>query len=104
MVRSTRNGTETYAGAEHLPESEYHRLLAAERRRTTLDVVAESTAPVELEDLAATVAARETGRDVVDEEAVERVARSLHHSHLPKMDDLGVIDYDPDAARVESCP
>jgi hypothetical protein len=39
-----------------------------------------------------------------DEEFVERVKISLHHNHLPKMADLGVVEYDPDATRIDSCP
>ncbi|WP_254767576.1 DUF7344 domain-containing protein [Salinilacihabitans rarus] len=77
----------------------YH-LLAAERRRLTLDVLEGNTAPVDLDELAAGIAAREDGIDA-DESAVERVAIDLHHVHLPKMDDLGIVDYDPASGRVD---
>lgn len=90
------------AAPEKLTESKYHELLAADRRRTTLDVLTSLTAPIDLMDLADRVAARELDLGCVDEATVERVAISLHHTHLPKMADLGVIDYDPDSSRVES--
>lgn len=93
-----------YSGMEQLTESEYHELLSVERRRTTLDIVARANAPVELRELAAMVAERESDVGVPDEATVERVAISIHHTHLPQMADLGVIDYDPDSSRVESCP
>lgn len=104
MSHSTRDGLKRSRGTERLTESEYHELLAAEQRRIALDVLENSLAPVGVEDLAATVAARESDGVGVDEESVARVAIRLHHIHLPKMDDLGVIGYDPDAARVDSSP
>ncbi|WP_224333168.1 DUF7344 domain-containing protein [Haloprofundus halobius] len=30
----------------------------------------------------------------------ERLAFALHHTHLPKLDDVGFLDYDPDAGTV----
>ncbi len=101
MTQSTQTRERTYGGTEHLTESEYHEVLAVDRRRTTLNVLAEVTTPVELEDLAATVAAREDDVDVAAEEDVNVVIITLHHAHLPKLDTLGVIDYDPEARRVE---
>ena len=83
-----------------LTVQEHHRLLAAERRRLALDILADETAIVDLEDLAAEIAAREVGPDA-DGEAVERVALSLHHVHLPHMADVGVLDYDPRTKIVE---
>lgn len=79
-------------------ENEHYRLFAEERRRTTYDVLRSESEPVALEDMAKTVAHRE-GRGT-DEESVERVAITLHHVHLPMMDDVGVIDYDPDECLV----
>lgn len=94
----------TRSDVEELTESEYHELLSVERRRITLDILARSTAPVELGELAATVAARESDMDVPDGATAERVAMDLHHTHLPRMANLGVIAYDPDSSRIESCP
>lgn len=88
------------ANSEHLADGDRYELLASARRRTTLDVLAGRSAPVDLAELARTVAARETGVDATDADAVERVAVSLHHNHLPKMDDWDVVDYDPVANRV----
>lgn len=78
-----------------LPPDDRHSLLAAARRRLTLDVLAETTGVVELEALAAEVAARDVGRDPVDGSAVKHVAIDLHHVHLPKLADYGLVTYDP---------
>lgn len=99
---SPEDVTATYGETTDLSEGERHRLLRAERRRVTLEVLTDWSAPVDVEDLAAAVAEREA--DGADESTVRRVTVSLHHLHLPKMAEAGVVDYDPGAARVESCP
>lgn len=79
-----------------LTETERHTLLRDERRRLALDALAEQPATVDLTAVAAEVAARENGCDVADDDDVERVAVALHHTHLPKMDELGVLTYQPE--------
>lgn len=84
-----------------LPPGEQYDLLAADRRQLALDLLAGQTTSIELEELAAGVAAREDGADRVDEEAVQRVAISLHHCHLPKLAESGLLDYDPTTRQVD---
>ncbi len=81
---------------------EYHRLLSSERRRILLDVLAEQPMPAGLEAVAAAVAEREADADAPAEDAVERVAIALHHNHLPRMADAGVLEYEPAARSVGS--
>jgi hypothetical protein len=33
-------------------------------------------------------------------ETADRIAVTLRHQHLPKLDDIGLIDWDPDADQV----
>jgi hypothetical protein len=96
MASSSNERTALAAVTSELSADERYRVLSAERRRLTLDVVADRTAPVGLDD----VARRETDADVPDAAAVERVAVSLHHVHLPKLSDAGVVQYDPDSNRI----
>lgn len=98
--RGTGAGAARLVDSEHLTDTERHRLLASERRRTILDVLAGRATPVDLADLARTVAAREADTDEDDPKDVERVTVSLHHNHLPKMDDLDVLHYDVESNRV----
>jgi len=74
------------------------------RRRSTLAALAELSVPVDLDDLAAAIVKRELDRAAHDEATIDQIATELHHIHLPKMDRLGVIDYEPDTKRVVSCP
>lgn len=101
MSRPSNNGTDADASTVELSASDRHELLVADRRRLTLDILAGNTTPVELEELAAGIAAREDGIDAVDEETIERAAIDLHHAHLPKMAELGVLEYDPETRRID---
>lgn len=84
---------------------ERYRLLSVARRRVTLDILTDQSEPIELTALARLVTAFEhdCNADEVDPETRERVAISLHHVHLPKMDDFGVVEYDTDTREVEPC-
>lgn len=72
--------------------------LAAERRRTVLAVLRERPGGevVAVESLAAAVAARERSRD----DGPAAVLLQLHHRHLPKLDDVGLVAHDADRGTV----
>jgi len=96
-ITNSRNDSQALAP---LSESERYRLLASERRRAVLDVLSGRCCPMDLEDLAREVADRE-GNAIADEDPVAEVVTSLHHCHLAKLADHGVVDYDHDTGRVE---
>lgn len=83
-----------------LTAGEYHRLLAVKRRRLALAALEGRDGAVELQELAREVATRE-GIETEDGDAFERVAVTLHHVHLPKLAEAGILEYDPEARRVE---
>lgn len=87
-----------------LGRSERHRLLADERRRITVEVLAERGATVPFEELAAAVDARERDEHVEAGEASDRVRIALHHVHLPMLAEAGVLAYDPRTKRIEIRP
>lgn len=74
-------------------EARLHRVLANSRRRHVLDVLGESDSPVTLADLAADLASRESD-ETADRERIERVQISLYHNHVPKLDDVGIVEFD----------
>lgn len=104
MIDTMHEFDEKYTYADDLSTIDRDRLLESDRRRMTIDVLVGKAGPVELADLAAGIAARENGLDAVDRETVARVAISLHHVHLPRIADCGVIEYDPSTNRIEACP
>ncbi|MFC7133897.1 MULTISPECIES: DUF7344 domain-containing protein [Salinibaculum] len=86
--------------ATDLSESERHRVLASGRRRTVLNIIVGQTGPLELEDLATEVARAEFDGQPSTEATVGRVLASLHHRHLPILDEFGVVDYDSECKQV----
>ena len=84
-----------------LPPGEQYDLLVAERRQLVLDLLAGRTAPITLEEFVPRVVSEEDGLDPDNEDAVQRVAISLHHCHLPRLAESGLVDYDPDAHRID---
>lgn len=85
-----------------LSETARHRVLSSERRRHVLAVVESRQSPVSLAALTAAVVAREDGATPADDTAREHVCISLHHVHLPMLDQHDVLEYDVDANLVRA--
>lgn len=80
---------------------EYAALRSVERRRHVLVVLSERTTSLELGELAAEIAAREAGVDAPPAAAPTDLTIDLHHVHLPKLAEAGVLDYDLESREVE---
>lgn len=104
VIRSQNDVSWEYSETVELAESEFHRLLSSERRRLTLDVLLEGSAPVALDDLAVAVAERENDLAATEQDAIEGVKTTLHHVHLPMLAETDVIAYDLHECCVTSCP
>lgn len=83
---------------EEIPTTAIFDLLSDRRRRYALHYLSEQVGAVELSDLAEQVALCE-GDPSTDR--FERVCTGLFHSHLPRMEDAGVVQYDPTRETVE---
>lgn len=77
--------------------------LADERRRRTLAVLNDRATPLSVTDLACELASAEldTTRGEVPEDYRHSVHVALHHCHLPKLADAGLVLYDEAAHEVE---
>lgn len=71
-------------------------VLAERRRRLTLRVVREHDESITLPDVADEVAVRENGRPLpeLSGETVAEVYISIYHDHLPRLVELGLLEYD----------
>ncbi len=83
-----------------------HHLLQTKRRRDVLRYLRDAEGPVRLRELAEQVAAWEQGTtvDELRSDERQRVYISLYQSHLPKLDNHGIVEYDKDRGRVDSTP
>jgi hypothetical protein len=84
-----------------LPETDIHDILRNDRRRHVLEHLRESVGSVTVRELSETIAAHEAGESPPPRPLRESVYNSLHQTHLPKLDDRGVVDYDKHRKTVE---
>jgi hypothetical protein len=82
-----------------LDEGDIHDVLRNERRRHTLELLRDNGETSSVRDLSEEVAALETGESPPPRNIRQSVYVSLHQTHLPKLDDLGIAVYDADAYR-----
>ena len=77
-------------------------MLSNQRRRCVLYYLNRNPGPVPLRDLAERIAAWENDVEVAELEYKQRkrVYTSLHQTHLPKLDEAGIVDYDRDEGTV----
>lgn len=71
-------------------------VLAERRRRLTLRVVREHDEALTLPDVADEVAVRENGCPLTElsGETVAEIYISIYHDHLPRLVELGLLEYD----------
>lgn len=86
-----------------LSRDDVFHILQTRRRRDVLRYLRDADGPVELRDLAEQVAAWEHGTTVdgLSSGQRQRVYISLYQSHLPKLDNRGIVTYDKDRGLVE---
>ena len=80
-------------------QSQCHRVLADERRRVLLTELEGHTEPISLDALTSKIVDRE--RYDGGQRATESLRISLHHLHLPMLDELGIVSYDTEEHVVE---
>jgi hypothetical protein len=85
-------GLQTYD--EELKRSDIHEILRNDRRRATIEELRATLGAISLRALSERIAERETGESPPPRKVRESVYNSLHQTHLPKLDEQGVIQYD----------
>ncbi|MFD1562227.1 hypothetical protein ACFR99_01410 [Haloarchaeobius amylolyticus] len=105
-VGESSRASETIDRASTLSLDEIYHLLQTQRRRDVLRYLQTADGRVRLRELAEQVAAweQETTIDELRSDERQRVYISLYQSHLPKLDNHGVVDYDKDRGWVEPTP
>ncbi|UPV99314.1 hypothetical protein M0R88_12365 [Halorussus gelatinilyticus] len=79
---------------DRLDPGEIHNVLRNDRRRRAIQRLRESDGPISVDALAEHIAAAETGESPPPRDVRKSVYVSLHQTHLPKLDDLGIVEYD----------
>ncbi|TYL36234.1 hypothetical protein CV102_23415 [Natronococcus pandeyae] len=79
-------------------------VLANEHRRHVIRSLCEHETPISIAELAREVAVRkyEANSPEIPDEEMKRARVLLHHSHLPKLADAGLVTYDPERNLVDT--
>jgi hypothetical protein len=85
---------------ETLDAGQIHDILRNDRRRLAITCLREFGGSMSVRDLSEEVAARETGENPAPRDKRRSVYVSLHQTHLPKLDDLRIVDYDTETKEV----
>lgn len=91
------------AATPSLSKDEVFSLLSVERRRRTLEYLRRTNDGTTLSELAEEIAADENDVpvDLISSDQRKRVYIALYQSHLPKLDDAGVVEFEDDRGSVE---
>jgi len=85
---------------EALDQDVAHEILRCDRRRLTLECLRQRLNPISLRTLSERVAELETGESPPPRDLRKSVYVSLHQTHLPKLEDVGVVEYDKQSKEV----
>ena len=88
------------AAEDTLEEGQIHEVLQNDRRRLALEALRESGGHSTVRELSETVATSETGEEPAPRNKRQSVYVSLHQTHLPKLDELGIVEYDGESKEV----
>lgn len=83
-------------GGDALPESDVYTILSNRRRRNTLAELERERDELTVRELSERIASIESGEDPAPRNLRESVYVSLHQTHLPTLDEHGIVDYDRD--------
>ena len=91
------------AADDDLSSDVVYSLLADKRRRYTLHYLKQRREPAPVRDVAEQVAAWENGKPIeeITSQERKRVYIALYQSHLPTLDEEGVVEYDAERGMVE---
>jgi DNA-binding transcriptional ArsR family regulator len=75
---------------------EVHDVLRNDRRRLTLQYLKQRLEPVEVRELSERVAELEVGESPAPRNIRQSVYNALNQTHLPKLDETGLVEFDRD--------
>lgn len=98
--RQTKRMDSPDASSSTLDESQIFHILGNDRRREIIGRIANRSDVVTVSELADEIAACEEGDGEPTENLYKSVYVSLQQTHLPKLADEGIVDYDSEANTV----
>lgn len=88
------------SGIGELEPVDIHDVLSNERRQMILSLLREESDTLTARELSERIAELETGESPPPRNIRQSAYVSLHQTHLPKLDELGIVDYDQSSKTV----
>lgn len=90
--------------SQNLSQDEVFDLLSSPRRRYVINYLRRAGEPIQLTELAAEVSSWENETPVheLSDKQEKRVYVSLYQTHIPKLEEFGIVNYDPDEGTVRA--
>jgi len=85
---------------DRIDSEKIHEILRNDRRRRVLQYLKQRLEPVSVRDLSEQVAEWEAATSPAPRDLRQSVYNSLHQTHLPKLDEIGIVEYDKDRKTV----
>lgn len=105
MCEMNHKEIDSWAITGHEPDDveRYLDVLSNRHRRCVLGIIDEENI-TDREKLARQIAAIDDGQPIeyVSSEVQNQISLELHHKHLPKLDEMGIIEYDPRQGDIRS--
>ena len=86
--------------SDSLAESDVFHILGNDRRRAIVQILENQTGQVDVSDVATEIASNESETSPVPNNLYKSVYVSLQQTHLPQLEEDGVIEYDSDAKKI----
>lgn len=86
--------------ASPLSDEDIHDVLRNERRRRVIDILQSSNGAVSVRELSEEIGSIESERNPAPRNIKQSVYVSLLQTHLPKLDELGIVDYQAEGKMV----
>lgn len=83
-----------------IDEGDIHDVLRNARRRELISFLGRHDGYATIQDLSEHIARLESGKDPPPQNVRQSVYVSLHQTHLPKLEALGIVEYDTDSKDV----
>ncbi len=91
----------TQTSGENIEPEVVHDVLRNERRRRVIQDLKQRLEPVSLRNLSERIAELETDESPAPRNIRQSVYNSLHQTHLPKLDEIGIVNYNRERKTVE---
>lgn len=92
---------QNHESKDRLSDEEIHHVLSNQRRRMLLELLLQNGGEMDARDISERLAEAESGTSPAPRKSRQSVYVSLQQTHLPKLDSLGIVDFNEQSKNVK---